>query len=192
MLREGWYLMSTAELERELDRWRGGAADPSTAIPLSVAEALAYRNAGNVPDVDGRCLRLVLILRDESDLRHLQQKRERYEPDFHEAPSWKREGSKPVNVVPLRETQLTPTDAGPWWEQPDVGQLEEEWQASGAVGDLVVPGRYRSFVFKTVLSLRAAGRAVTPESVADSIERWLGPEDAGRIRTALLEVNRQS
>src|SRR3712207_1512564 len=96
--------MSAADLETELHRWRHPEEDlpPTRAEPLSMEAALAYRNAGNIPDEHDRSLRLVLHVRDAAELTYLQQKRLDYEPDFHEAPEWRREGSKPVNVVPLR------------------------------------------------------------------------------------------
>lgn len=178
--------MSTADLEKELARWRDPAAPvpPSDAVELTIPEAIAYRNAGNLPDGRGRTLRLVLIARDLDDLRGLGRKRALFEPDYHDAPAWRREGSAPVNVVPLRAPGVT-GDPSPWWEDADVGELEREWRATGRVGGLAVPAEYRGFVFKTILSLRDAGLPVTRESVADSISRWLSPEDAQAIRAAL-------
>ncbi len=191
-LREGWYLMSTSDLERELARWRDPSADrgPSNALRLSVEEALAYRNAGNLPDDDGRSLRLVLYVDGPEDLSALQRKRVLYEPDFHDAPRWRREGSKPVNVVPLRKPGVAPSPPEAWWEERDLAALEEEWRTSGRVGGLVVPAEYRGFVYKTVLALKAVGREVTADSVADSIARWLPPFEADRIRAALRTANR--
>ena len=51
-LREGWYLMSVADLELELARLRSPheAFPSSHAKRLSTDEALAYRSAGNLPD----------------------------------------------------------------------------------------------------------------------------------------------
>lgn len=178
--------MSTADLEKELARWRDPAAHvpPSDAVTLSVPEAIAYRNAGNLPDDRGRTLRLVLIARDLDDLRGLGRKRALFEPDYHDAPAWRREGSAPVNVVPLRAPGVT-GDPAPWWEDTDVGTLEREWRTTGHVAGLAVPGEYRGFVFKTILSLRDAGLPVTADSVADSISRWLPAEQADAIRAAL-------
>src|SRR5687767_15492660 len=100
--------MSSADLERELRRWREDDAetDESGAIHLRVTEALAYRDAGNIPDDQGRSLRLVLHGNDSAELSYLQQKRVEFEPDCHVAPTWRREGSKPVNVVPLRRDDV--------------------------------------------------------------------------------------
>ena len=178
--------MSTADLEQELARRRDPAAGvpPSNAEPQSIEEALAYRNAGNLPDERGRTLRLVLLARTLEEVRALGVKRARFEPDYHAAPTWRREGSAPVNVVPLREPGAA-GDPSPWWESPDVAQLEAEWRATGRIGGLVVPAEYRGFVLKTVASLRQAGLPVTPDSVADSIARWLSPEQADAVRAAL-------
>jgi hypothetical protein len=188
-LAEGWYLMSTRELEIELARFRSPDAEthPSGAVRVSVEEALAYRDAGNLPDEQGRTLRLVLHVRDETELASLDAKRLAYEPDFHAAPKWRRRDSKPVNVVPLRHRGVGPVTRDPWWEDDDVGALEREWASTGTVAGLVVPAAYRGFVFKTVIALRRAGLEVTPTSVADSVERWLPPDEAARIRAALLD-----
>jgi hypothetical protein len=178
--------MSTSDLEKELARWRDPGADVprSNAHPLSVEEALAYRNAGNLPDEHGRTLRLVLIARTLDEVRAFGVKRTRFEPDYHDAPGWRREGSAPVNVVTLRDPAVTGEPA-PWWESPDVAGLEAEWQETGRIAGLDVPAEYRGFVLKTVVSLREAGLAVTADSVADSIARWLPPEQANEIRAAL-------
>lgn len=179
--------MSTADLERVLTQWRGGDQPtmPPGARQLSVHEALAYRNSGNLPDADDRSLRLVLHV-SEKDVARVAEKRLSYEPDFHEAPSWRRPGSRAVNVVPLRTggTAGDETPRGPWWEEPELQALEKEWARTGAVAGLQVPGEYRSFVFKTVLALQSAGQQVTPDSVADSIARWL-PDGAEKVRAAL-------
>ena len=181
--------MSTPDLERELARWR----DPSTPLPpsnaerLSVADALAYRDAGNLPDALDRTLRLVLVARTLGEVRALGRKRALYEPDYHSAPTWRREGSAPVNVVPLRAPDVA-GDPSPWWESSDVAGLEEEWEATGRIGGLAVPAEYRGFVFKTVVSLREAGLPVDEDTVADSISRWLGPEQADEVRRALREA----
>ena len=178
--------MSTADLERELARWRDPAADvpPSNARPLSVEEALAYRDAGNLPDEHGRTLRLVLVAQTADEVRTLGKKRARFEPDYHAAPAWRREGSAPVNVVPLRASGVV-GDPSPWWESPDVADLEAEWRATGRIAGLKVPAEYRGFVLKTIVSLREAGLPVTEDSVADSIARWLSREQAAEIRAAL-------
>ena len=182
--------MSAAELETELDSWRSPerALPASGAVPLTIEEALAYRDSGNVPDEHGRSLRLVLLVNDARELSYLQEKRARYEPDFHDAPSWRREGSKPVNVVPLRRQGVVGSapDAA-WWDDPDIAALETEWSTSGRVAGLPVPADVRGFVYKTVLALRAAGKDVTPDSVADSIARWLPRDQAEHIREALRD-----
>ena len=190
-LSEGWYLMSTGDLERELKRVRDQAGDvePSSALKVSVEEALEYRNAGNVPDEKGRTLRLVLHVDSPEDLNFLQQKRLIFEPDFHEPPKWRREGSKPVNVIPLRRPGVAPGTSQAWWEERDLGALEREWSATGRIAGLAVPAAYRGFVYKTVLALRAAGRDVTADSVADSIARWLPREEAEQLRAALRAAN---
>ena len=179
--------MSPDDLELELKRWRQPELDvaPSAALPLPVDEALAYRNAGNLPDAQGRSLRLVLHVNDASELTYLQQKRSRFEPDFHDAPSWRREGSRPVNVVPLRRAEIEAKPGRAWWDDPEVSALEAEWEETGSVAGVSVPADYRSFVYKTVLSLRASGREITADSIADSIARWLGDEQAEQIRRAL-------
>lgn len=181
--------MSVRDLEIELAALRDGAAAAvSNALPLTVAEALEFRNNGNVPDGSGRTLRLVLALDDEP----LSSKRLRYEPDYHAEPSWRRDGSKPINIVPIPSDRLQANAAADlaWWEQPDVADLEREWQQSGAVGGLRIPAGYRSFVLKTIASLQSAGIDVTVESVAGSLARWLSPGQVSEIRTALTEANR--
>lgn len=182
MLDEGWYLMNTSELERELARWRGEHAAPSDAVRLSIEDALAYRDAGNIPDERGRTLRLVLHVSNRSELTYLQKKRLLYEPDFHDAPNWRRAGSKPVNVVPLRTGEIGEADERAWWDDPDLAALEDEWRRRGTVEGLRVPAAYRSFVYKTVLALRVAGKPVTTETVTGSIARWLGEDEVERIR----------
>ena len=42
MLEEGWYLMSVAELERELARVKDPSVPASGAVPLTTEEALAF------------------------------------------------------------------------------------------------------------------------------------------------------
>ncbi|HZA20581.1 MAG TPA: hypothetical protein VE889_06995 [Actinomycetota bacterium] len=189
-LEEGWYLMSTPELERELARFRGADLPASGAIRLSIDEALAYRAAGNLPDSKDRTLRLVLHIAEAGDLTSLDSKRLLYEPDYHDPPVWRREGSKPVNVVPLRSAAVAPETADPWWERPELKELEDEWSRSGTVHGVPVPAAYRGFVYKTALSLRAAGIEVSAETLADSISRWVAPDDAERIRAALTSSGR--
>jgi hypothetical protein len=181
--------MSVADLEVELARWRGSEAGPSNAQRLSIDEALAYRNAGNIPDAHERSLRLVLEIKDPSDLSRLDSKRLEFEPDYHEAPSWRRQGSLPVNVVPLRPPEVRGPASSPWWEQPELARLEDEWTVHGTVEGLSVPAEYRSFVYKTVLALKAGGRDVTLGSLLDSLARWMSPEDLGRLETALRRAN---
>jgi hypothetical protein len=183
MLREGWYLMSNSDVELELARFRGvHDTPPSTAAPLSNDDGLAFRNAGNVPDGQGRSLRLVIFI---DGTEPVSVKRLAFEPDFQETPSWRIEGSRGVNVLPLRMGERAARPARPWWEDPEVAPLEDEWRNSGTVAGIVVPEAYRSFVYKTVLDLRATGREVTPGTVADSIARWLPHEDVAKIREAL-------
>lgn len=181
--------MSVAELESVLGRMREASAEgASVGVRLSTEQALSFRNAGNVPDENGRSLRLVLRVDDENP-ESLARKRALYEPDYHSAPAWRRPGSKPVNVVPLGRAAQSAREPGPWWEEPDVGALEEEWQREGTMRGVKVPADFRSFVHKTVLALEAAGRAVNATTIADSVARWLPPTDAAAIRTALLEAN---
>ena len=184
--------MSDADLEQELIRWRTSprARPPSNAVRLETDEALAYRNAGNLPDDKGRTLRLVLVVEKTSELASLDDKRLMYEPDFHDAPKWRIAGARAVNVVPLRGTITESTAADAWWEEPELAALEEEWQQHGTVAGVAIPAGYRSCVYKTVLSLQAAGKEVTAASIADSIERWVAEQDALRIRAALEEANR--
>lgn len=188
-MEEGWYLMSTGDLEIELARHRDPGADrpPSHAVRLEVHEALAFRNAGNLPDEGGRSLRLVLRIERAEDLHRLHTKRLEFEPDYHSAPSWRREGSRAVNVVPLRDPGVEGSPEA-WWEKPATAELERMWQATGEVEGIRVPGAYRSFVYKTVLSLRDAGLPVTIDAICDSILRWL-PDQAEAIRAALNSTN---
>lgn len=172
--------MNTRELERLLAARRSGE-EAEAGIPLTVEQALARRNSGNLPDAEDRSLRLVLMVDEEP----LESKRLRFEPDYHRAPKWRREGSRPVNVVPLRTAGSPKSESVPWWEMPRVQELEEEWRATGLVAGMRVPADYRSFVFKTVIALGDAGEPVTPETVGASIARWLSPEDARRVQVAL-------
>ena len=179
--------MSVPELERELARWKNGEV-PGPVQRLSAEEALAVRNAGNIPDESGRSLRLVLHVMSRSDLAGLDEKRRKWEPDYLEAPTWRREGSKPVNVVPLRRAEVEGWPQA-WWEDADVGPLEEEWARDGTIAGLNVPGELRGFVFKTVIELRAAGREVSVDSIVASVARWLKEEDLARFGSALREAN---
>ena len=186
---DGWYLISTDVLMRELARFRAGEElGPSPDIqPLTIQEALAYRDAGNLPDDQGRSLRLVLGVASEDELHSLEARRLAFEPDYLDAPDWRRDGSKPVNVVPLRSREVKGVER-PWWEDPAVAPLEKEWQETGAVGGMPVPGEFRSFIFKTVLALRAADRDVTPEAVLDGVARWLSPRQVDELRAAFVRV----
>ena len=188
-LDDGWYLMSTSELERELARWRGEDVGPTGAPKLTVREALEYRNAGNLPDARGRTLRLVLNVDDKQALETIGERRAEFEPDYHDPPDWRRAGSAPVNVVPLRRAGVVGPRRKPWWEEKDLAELEKEWSESGAVAGLKVPAEYRSFVYKTVLALRGADLSVTVDSVAGSIARWVPEAEAEEIRAALRSAN---
>jgi len=182
MLEEGWYLMSVADVEAVL-----AGRESATIKRLSTHEALAIRDAGNVPDELNRSLRLVLVV-DDDDPEAFARRRIEFEPDYQEQPSWRREGSKPVNVIPVRKGPRGPA-IDEWRDDPAVAALEEEWLESGTMAGVKVPAEYRSFVHKTVLALRATDSDVTAETIADSIARWVPPEDAARIRVALLELN---
>jgi len=189
MLEDGWYLMSTGELERALKAWRAGDVGLSAGgFALSITEALDIRNAGNVPDEQGRSLRLVLVFEDDSDLERLLSTRLTYEPDFHSSPSWRRPGSRPVNVVPLHRSKGPVQPGRPWWQDPEMKDLEQEWQRTGAVSGVRIPASYRGFVYKTVVALKAAGAEITAAAIADSISRWVPPAEAGRIRAALEDL----
>ncbi|MPZ92766.1 MAG: hypothetical protein GEU68_14300 [Actinobacteria bacterium] len=190
-LADGWYLMSTRDLERELARRRSPEtnAEPSNASRLTVAQALEFRDAGNVPDEFDRTLRLVLRIDDTQELATLEERRLEFEPDFQDAPRWRRAGSRPINVVPLRRPGIEPVTEGAWWENPELAELEREFAQRGSAEGVRVPGEYRGFIFKTVLSLRSQGREVNPTTIADSIARWLSPEDAARIARELNELN---
>lgn len=180
--------MSTEQLERLLSSWRAGKELlPDGAVSLTVGEALAYRNAGNVPDAEGRSLRIILRVTSEEELATLEERRAVLEPDLHDPPDWRREGSRPVNVVPLRRADVKGSEQ-PWWEDPEMAALEREWQESGLVEGVVVPAEYRSFVYKTVVGLRRAGRPVTARTIGDSVERWLAPEDAAEVRRSLKDT----
>jgi hypothetical protein len=179
--------MSVRDLEVELGRIRDPkrSEERSNAVRLAQQEALAYRARGNLPDDQGRSLRLVLWVDDEP----LGEKRLRYEPDLHAAPSWRRQGSRPINVVPLAfETRAEANEDLPWWEQPDVAPLEAEWRRTGRVGEIAVPADLRGFVLKTIASLRAAGLEVTQQSVLDSVSRWLSPVQVAELRAAFNQL----
>lgn len=188
---DGWYLMSTSDLERELARWRDPETHlgPSHARRLTAEQALEFRDAGNLPDELDRTLRLVLRVDDTHDLARLEERRLEFEPDYQDAPNWRREGSRPINVIPLRRPEVAAARTGAWWEKPELAELEREFAELGTTGGVRVPGEYRGFIFKTVLSLRSQGREVTPTSISDSIARWLSPEDAARIARELNELN---
>jgi hypothetical protein len=190
MLDEGWYLMSVAELEKELARARDPSLPSTSAIRLTTDEALRHRNRGNVPDDAGRSLRLVLHVASAKDVRSLSQRRLDFEPDFHEAPTWRVDGSIPINVVPLRVGDVDPAPTEEWWNESDVSALESEWRREGTVSGVRIPGEYRSFVYKTVLSLKNAGREVTVDSICDSVARWLPEEEVAAMRRVLQEANR--
>jgi hypothetical protein len=185
--------MSVAELEHELARRRQPDAGlpPSGARRLSVEEALAYRNAGNLPDGEGRTLRLLLVAEGGPGALSLEAKRRRYEPDYHEAPTWRRPGSVPVNVVPLGPSRSATAPPRPWFEEPEVAALESEWRATGKVAGLRIPAEVRGFVWKTVVSLRSAGVEVSVDSVAASLARWMSADDLRWVRAALEAANRR-
>jgi len=191
-LRDGWYLMSTSDLELELQRWRSPDQQrpSSRALRLTNVEALAYRDAGNLPDELDRWLRLVLVVNDTRDLARLDARRLEFEPDYHDAPTWRREGSRPVNVVPLRGPGVEPVTKGSWWDDPQLEALEREYSERGTAAGVLIPGEYRGFIFKTVLALRDQGREITPKAISDSVARWLSKEDAARIESAIDEANR--
>lgn len=190
-LADGWYLMSTQDLERELARWRAPESDvgESNAQRVTIEEALEFRNAGNLPDEADRTLRLVLRVDDTQDLERLAERRLEFEPDYQNAPTWRREGSRPINVVPLRPPGVAPVSTAPWWEDAELAALEREFVEEKTAGGVRVPGEYRGFIFKTIVALRSQGREVTPETISDSIARWLPEESAARIARELNELN---
>ena len=124
------------------------------------------------------------------DLARLDARRLEFEPDYHDAPTWRREGSRPVNVVPLRGPGVEPVTKGSWWDDPQLEALEREYSERGTAAGVRIPGEYRGFIFKTVLALRAQGREITPKAISDSVARWLSKEDAARIETAIDEASR--
>jgi hypothetical protein len=181
-LEEGWYLMSTRDLELELARLRGESVPGSKAQKLTTEAAISYRNAGNLPDENDRTLRLVLDVTGDIDSRRLE-----FEPDFHAPPDWRRQGSKPVNVIPLGVRSDRSLEA--WWDDPAVAALDEEWERSGTIAGLRVPSEFRSFIYKTVIALQKAGKPITTESVVGSIARWLDEPGTAAIRSALDAAN---
>jgi hypothetical protein len=191
LLAEGWYLMNLDELEQELRRAREPGTVPPTRVPaLPISEALARRNAGNVPDDHGRTLRLVLHVDQPPRPGEIERKRLAFEPDYHEAPRWRRPGSAPVNVVPLRVAGgRRGAQSRAWIDDSRIASLEAEWRTAGTIAGLRVPGELRGFVFKTVVALQDAGKDVTAESVSASIARWVRPDDAASIRAALVAAN---
>ena len=101
MLEEGWYLMNVPELERAL-RWMReteSEGESFAGIRLSIDQALEFRNAGNVPDENGRSLRLVLHVDAEPE--GLARKRPSSSPTITRPPHGGERDPKPVNVVPL-------------------------------------------------------------------------------------------
>jgi hypothetical protein len=186
---EGWYLLSDREVEEILIAVKSGEAGEPPTPRLSRDDALAKRNEGNLPDDEGRVLRLFLSFDDEG-AGSVEQRRLLYEPDFHAAPNWRRPGSRPINVIPLG-LRHAPSDR-PWWEDPDVAELEREWSSSGRVAGVVVPAEYRSFVYKTVIALRAADKEVSVGSISDSAARWLPERQAAELRSALDAANERT
>lgn len=190
-LADGWYLMSTGDLERELARWRApeDEVESSNAVRLDTDEALRFRNSGNIPDELDRSLRLVLHVEDTHGLASLAERRLQFEPDYQDAPIWRREGSRPVNVVPLRRPGISPASEGAWWDDPELAEMEHEFAGHGTVAGVRVPGEYRGFIFKTVLALRSQGREITPTAISNSMARWLPEESAASIARELSELN---
>src|SRR5918997_3971129 len=119
--------MNLEELQQELRRLRAPTeTPPSGALPLSPEEALARRDAGNPPDGSGRTLRLVLHVSDPPEPGALERKRLLFEPDYHRAPTWRRHGSMPVNVVPLRLSRDPPAHISAFYEVATAVDLEAE------------------------------------------------------------------
>ena len=179
--------MSVGDLEIELARLRGEDRPPSNAVRVSVEDALSFRNRGNLPDEQGRTLRLALRP-DPTGAVSLDEKRLQYEPDFMDLPDWRKEGSRPINVVPLGRV-VTRADSGAWWEDDDMAALELQWNETGEVDGIKIPGAYRSFIYKTIVLLRRTGTDVTVDAISNSIARWLDPEQVKEIRVALVEAN---
>jgi len=179
--------MSVAELERELIRFKNGE-DPGPAKPLTQESAMNFRDAGNVPDEAGRTLRLVLHVTSQDELLALDEKRRRWEPDYLDAPTWRRPDSKPVTVVPLRSADVEGRPRA-WWDDEVVGPLEEGWRRTGRIAGLEVPAEVRGFVLKTVVELDTAGRDVTVDAIVDSLSRWLKPDEVATVERALRHAN---
>ena len=181
--------MNLEELEQELRRARGGSAPPSGAPRLSTEQALEFRNSGNLPDASGRSLRLVLHVSEPPQPGALEKRRLEFEPDYHEDPVWRTEASRPVHIVPLRATRRRSSESPAWYEEPHVAELEAEWQRTGAISGVNIPGDLRGFLYKTILALRSAGKAVSVQTLSASVARWLQPDDAARISDALRRAN---
>ncbi len=177
--------MSDRDVEIEVARLRGEPRDASGALALSVDEALAYRSRGNIPDELGRSLRLVL----SDATTTFEQRRLDFEPDLHAAPTWRRQGSRTVTLIPLPRDKASKPDDWEWRDDPAMLGSEEEWSRTGRVGDLAIPADIRGFLFKTIVALRSADQEITIDSVCSSIARWLQPSDVERIRNALIEAN---
>ena len=70
-----------------------------------------------------------------------------------------------------------------------MAELEAQWQRTGAVSGVNIPGDLRGFLFKTILALRAAGKEISVEALSASVSRWLQPDDVARIGDALRRAN---
>jgi hypothetical protein len=178
--------MSDRAVEAMLAARREGRDElPEEALALSRDEGVEYRNEGNLPDEAGRTLRLLLVL-EPGESSGVEAMRSLFEPDYLDAPAWRREGSRSVNVIPVGIHEVTELSA--WWDEEEMAAFETEWRARGTVSGVPVPGEYRSFVYKTVAALRRAGRVVTADSIAGSIARWVPPSAAAEVRRALIEA----
>ena len=60
---------------------------------------------------------------------------------------------------------------------------------TGGVDGVRIPAQYRSFVYKTIALLRAAGEEVTVATISASIARWVAPDQAEDLRAVLEESN---
>ncbi|MEA2498231.1 MAG: hypothetical protein QOH26_636 [Actinomycetota bacterium] len=178
--------MTDSEVEQVLLGIKRGEDPRPPTSALTSDEAIAYRNAGNVPDEHGRVLRLFLQLGGETP-GGVDERRFLFEADFHEAPLWRREGSRPVNVIPLGLRPATSDQA--WWEEPLVAELEAGWTSSGEIEGVQVPAAYRGFVYKTVIALRRAGIKVGVDTISNSAARWLPAAQAEELRSALASAN---